>query len=144
MKLCFACGKTKPLSDFYKHSEMADGHLGKCKECVKAYQKTRTGYERERGRKPDRKAKAAVYAGTPGGKFALLKGRKRYVARNPNKRAAHVILGNAVRDGLVIKPSVCSACGSGGRIHGHHHDYSKPLDVEWLCASCHRDRHASD
>lgn len=34
-KKCFKCSKTLPLDSFYKHPQMGDGHLNKCKSCTK-------------------------------------------------------------------------------------------------------------
>jgi len=34
-KICFKCNLLKPLNDFYKHPEMPDGHVNKCKNCNK-------------------------------------------------------------------------------------------------------------
>ena len=60
--------------------------------------------------------------------------------RNPEKRAAHNIVNAAVRAGRLVKQP-CEECGAGERIHAHHDDYSKPLEVRWLCALHHSEAH---
>lgn len=34
-KICFKCGRELPITEFYKHDAMSDGHLNKCKECTR-------------------------------------------------------------------------------------------------------------
>jgi len=50
------------------------------------------------------------------------------------------MIGNALRDGKVVKRP-CEVCGD-PKSQGHHEDYSKPLDVVWLCTVHHGARHS--
>lgn len=130
MKTCFKCGESRPIDEFYKHGMMADGHLNKCKECTKRdVRETRRSnpehyrtYDRNRGSRQ-----------APG--YGRL-----YRERYPEKRAAHIAVGNAIRAGR-LKREACFFCGS-ARAQAHHPDYSKPLDVVWLCSACHHLQHA--
>ena len=62
MKICFKCGIKKPLTDYYKHKKMADGHLNKCIYCAKKDVRLREeintstpeGLEKERKRGRDK------------------------------------------------------------------------------------------
>ena len=147
MKACFKCGEYLPLKEFYRHPQMADGHLGKCKECTKNDVKKHRRdnieyyrlYDRSRANSPHRVSVRNKYAGTANGKAASLRAKKKYSDRNPLKRAVHVLVGNAMRDGKITKQP-CEVCGS-IRVQGHHDDYLKPFDIRWLCTTHHALHH---
>lgn len=62
---------------------------------------------------------------------------KRWKKINQHQTKATTAVKDAVRYGRLVKASECSKCGSKENIEGHHHDYSKPLDVIWVCKVCH-------
>lgn len=61
------------------------------------------------------------------------------------KGRAKEALYRAVKRGDIIKPNYCTECfalySETRMVHGHHEDYSKPLEVIWLCSRCHGARH---
>lgn len=134
MKTCFKCLCAKPLEEFYKHAAMADGRLGKCKECTKADVKKHRqenwesvrAYDRLRASQPHRVAKAKEL-------------RERWRAEHPARRSAHAKVQYALRSGKLQKQP-CWVCGD--KAEGHHPDYSRPLDVVWLCPPHHKQAHA--
>lgn len=129
MKTCFKCGLTKPFSEFYRHSAMGDGYLGKCKDCTRADVRAHRAAnieryreaERQRGREAERIARTVQYV-------------KQWRAEHPGRNAAHVQAQRRYR----IAPATCSRCQtSDRRIERHHPDYAQPLLIEWLCKPCH-------
>lgn len=62
-------------------------------------------------------------------------------AEEGKKRRAHSFVKKAVAYGFLKKPSICSQCGKDAQIHAHHDDYEQPLEVKWLCGSCHKKLH---
>ena len=148
-KVCRSCFKEKPLSEFYRHKQMFDGYLNKCKECTKSRVTAHRNDNIEAAREYDRKRSKQSHrlkANRENSKQYRDSGRhaevnKRYRVENPEKYRAHNILNNATRDGKIKKPYKCKACKKRRVLHGHHDDYSKPLDVDWLCAQCHKDHH---
>jgi hypothetical protein len=63
-----------------------------------------------------------------------------YRARNREKTRAQNLLNYSVRKGLMAR-GPCDVCGTDQKVHAHHHDYTKPYEVRWLCFKCHKDSH---
>lgn len=149
-KVCFKCNVLQPLTEFYKHSQMADGHLNKCKSCAKKdvsenYLKNSDyyrEYDRQRNKLPYRIEMHYKYSQTDAGKEAARKAKNKWAENNVIKRSATLIIQNAVRSGKIIKPINCESCNNESfRLHGHHDDYNYPLIVRWLCSKCHSKWH---
>ena len=133
-KECFKCHIVKPLGAFYKHKMMADGHLGKCKECTKKDAATNRLEKVEYYRAYD------VYRfQTKNRREACFEKSRKGRTIEPRKYAARTLLGNAVRDGKITRQN-CSKCNA-PKAHAHHESYDRPLEVVWLCPVCHSARH---
>lgn len=88
------------------------------------------------------KAKKQEWLRSEAGKLSARKNTVSQRGLRPERSKARVALGNAVRDGRVIPWPVCAVPDCCGKPHGHHPDYSRPLDVVWLCDSHHKEAHA--
>ncbi len=53
--------------------------------------------------------------------------------------SAHALVSLALSRGELIRQP-CETCGEQKAV-AHHDDYERPLDVRWLCASCHMKHH---
>lgn len=126
LKRCSGCHAEKPLFEFHLNKRSPDGHLQRCKECRRTLERENRAAVTEKER--------LFFQRNP---EARRRKRERYAANNPEKAAAHKAVEKAVRAGELIKASQCEDCGAEGPLHGHHEDYGKPLEVDWLCTYCH-------
>ena len=135
MKQCRACGEMKTIDEFYKRPDTADRHFFECKPCLLLERRSRrrvSDVQQELDRKhnadPRQKERARAKA-------------RRYALEHPERIRAYGKLQRGVVSLRVARPSSCPICGSTSRIVGHHADYSKPLDVTWMCSRCHARMH---
>lgn len=67
--------------------------------------------------------------------------RQKKKAEPKERRAARERFSRAVKMGVLIPPLSCSLCHRVSKVYGHHLDYSKPLEIVWLCGRCHKAQH---
>lgn len=78
------------------------------------------------------------YAKTPEGRAAINRASKKAYLKFKEKWHARTKVRRAIKKGLIIKPKNCEQCNEVKKLEGHHEDYTKPLQVIFLCNSCHR------
>jgi len=132
MKICIKCGEEKPLSEFHRHKNRPGGHRSDCKDCRRLYRQKKYHENPEKIKLAGLKWRRA----NPDKAAAQTK-------RYPEKYKARKVLNHVIEKGRISKPKTCSVCGKTGRVEGHHEDYSKPLEVIWLCSQCHIDIHTN-
>lgn len=130
MKFCNRCKQEKARAAFHIRRASKDGLAAMGKDCQREY-------DRSRADAPQRVAARIAYMHTESGKQARARAAQKFVCNYPSKRKAQVIANNALRDGKLVRPDTCEHCGQKETLQAHHCDYSKPLDVMWLCVPCH-------
>ena len=132
MKWCPKCKSWKELSEFYKVGSGKDELRCQCKDCCRKAH--REYLQTDEGRAAKRK-----YRQSERGKEAVRINSRKRRRLCPEKAKARSDVSNAIRDGKLIRPSHCESCFEERFAESHHEDYSKTLDVDWLCKKCHRE-----
>ena len=136
MKKCSQCGETKTLDSFFNEPRnRQDGRHAECKECTKAAKKRwaerNKQYTLEYARYryynncEDLKRKAREWKKEVGWR----------AKKEPQKIAARKAVQYAVKVGNIVRLPCC-VCGC-EPAEAHHPDYSKKLEVAWLCKRHH-------
>jgi hypothetical protein len=112
---------------------MADGHLGKCKECTKKDALNHRQENLEKIRAYDK-----IMASKPHRIALQVMNTAIYRAQFPKRARANALVNKATRNGL-LKKQPCWVCGE--KALAHHPDYDRPLDVVWLCQIHHKQVH---
>lgn len=146
VKTCTRCGVTLPIDKFPKRKSHNGNYYPSsiCKPCRSAEAsewarnnplKRKENWRRhaEQNRESYAEANRLYYRRHRETRMESL---QRYWASNPGKLAARHAVAYAIQTGS-LKRLPCEQCGSQQRVHAHHQDYSKPLEVKWLCSLCH-------
>lgn len=124
-KTCFKCKLNLSLDNFYKHPQMPDGTVNKCKECNKKdvslnYRKNivhYAKYEKFRGH----------HSGPP-------KNTKEYRRKQNIRQQTR----RGILSGKIQEKNYCERCNAKDvKIEIHHLDYELPLNFKFVCRPCH-------
>lgn len=165
-KKCAFCKKILPANLFYKHIRNTTGLSPRCKVCSKNYNKQYRLKTIEKGKKcrvcgavltkdnsymlsmpnlicrehyfTSNEMSMAVYRKSERGKEAVNRASRNSYRNHKEKWITRAKTRHAVKMGKLIKlPCFCGEL----KVHAHHTDYTKPLEVMWLCQKHHVELH---
>ena len=145
MKVCSGCGKRKEDSEFAVNRASGDGLTYRCRVCLADYQRGRR--ERLNASRPSdwKKKTDDMVAYRLAWKEAhpdyMTRVKKEWWEKNRDRLRTKEKVKYALKTGKLVK-TACQVCGE-EKVEGHHPDYSKPLDVVWLCKAHHAEIHKS-
>lgn len=114
MRNCVTCSQDKPLDSFRKIGRIKPTYSETCLDCLGLKHRAN-------------KLLIARKART-----------QKWYHENPQKVSAQRKVGYALKIGRIKKALSCQRCGCLDRkLVAHHDDYSKPLDIRWVCTPCH-------
>ena len=146
--ICRKCNQDKPL-EAMKRERRTPNQRPLCKECHNENYRAYSARNRDRVReqkirynathRQELREKARKKASSEQVKAARAAKGAEYYKNNKDKSRAHYLVAKAIASGELTRPGQCERCGGVDDLaEGSHNDYSKPLEVEWLCPSCHR------
>ena len=156
VKRCSRCKKVKSGEEFHKDRSRIDGLQHRCRSCTKEldhkryilngdkirdysinYNKNNRAKRLEWRTKNSKRIKEVynLYRQKEDKEKRLQRVRK-YEKKYPDRSKAKTAINNAIKSGKIEK-GICAICDSNKYIQGHHDDYSKPMQVDWLCRKCH-------
>jgi ribosomal protein S27AE len=147
---CYTCHLVLTLDNAVRDKRKPGGMGYLCKACNrarnKAWEQSAAGAATRRAqylRRRDNDENRARLAKNQRAEYQRTGWRSRYERNiaDPEKYAARRAALYAVKIGKLRRPEACSDCGKTCKPHAHHADYSKPLDVTWLCGRCHGKEH---
>lgn len=170
LKTCIKCGETKEEIKFATTRDRKGNKrfLNSCKACMKLYKhshylkdqlkyKERSKKQRELNsgqlkeyhhdyyikNKQEIIEKNNKYKNTSKGKVVKKKCNQNYYSKPMNrlKHNARKKVLRAIQSGKLVRPSNCENCMEKSFCEAHHNDYTKPLEVIWLCKTCHENMH---
>lgn len=127
-RTCSKCGETKPLSEF--HRQGPGRRHPRCKTCRRTEEHRRS---RQKAGTPERLATTRAYYQRSAEQIKEAQRVRR--RERPEVAKARGLVQYAVRTGALV-PEPCLFCDE-PKVDAHHHNYSLPLDVTWLCKKHH-------